>query len=82
MTSQQEQVELNYAAFKKLLPSLKKDTNKYALMRDGELIEIFDTITDAVASADKRYKDERYSIQRVTDKPISLGYRSRAVLSG
>jgi hypothetical protein len=36
--SQQDQVNLNYEAFKKMLPDLLKDENKYALLRDGELM--------------------------------------------
>ena len=80
--TQEEQVKLNYDVFKKLLPSLLKDVNKYALMRDGEVVAIYDTMPDAVTTAQKLFPDGRWSIQRITDKPINLGYRSRAVLGG
>jgi hypothetical protein len=80
--TQEEQVKLNYDAFKKLLPSLLKDVSKYALMRDGEVVAIYDTMPDAVTTAQKLFPDGRWSIQRITDKPINLGYRSRAVLGG
>ena len=80
--TQDEQVKLNYEAFKKLLPKLLKDADKLALMRDGELIAVYDTMNDAIITAEKLYPDGRWSIQRITDKPINLGYRSRAVLSG
>jgi hypothetical protein len=79
--TQEEQVKFNYEAFKKLLPSLLKDANKYALMRDGEVIAIYDTMPDAVTTAQKLFPDGRWSIQKITDQPINLGYRSRAVPS-
>jgi hypothetical protein len=80
--TQDEQVKLNYDVFKKLLPSLLKDVNKYALMRDGEVVAIYDTMPDAVTTAQKLFPDGRWSVQRITDKPINLGYRSRAALGG
>lgn len=79
--SQEEQAKLNYAAFKKLLPELMQKENKYALMRDGELVAVYDTMQDAVTTAEKLYADGRWSVQRITDKPINLGLRSRAVPS-
>jgi hypothetical protein len=80
--TQDEQVKLNYEAFKKLLPELLKDENKFALMRDGELIAVYDTLNDAIVTAGKMYPDDRWSIQKITNRPINLGFRSRAVLSG
>jgi hypothetical protein len=78
--TQDEQVKLNYEAFKKLLPELLKDENKFALMRDGELIAVYDTLNDVIVTAEKMYPDGRWSLQEITNKPINLGFRSRAVL--
>ena len=81
--SQQEQVDQNYAAFKELLPELLgKAANKFALMRDGELVAVYETMVDAVTTAQKLYADERWSIQKITNEPVSLGYRSRGMLVG
>jgi hypothetical protein len=81
--SQDEQVKQNYEAFKKLLPSLLVEhPGKYALLRDRELVAVFDTMSDAVTSAEKLYPDARWSIQHITNRPINLGCRSRAVLVG
>jgi hypothetical protein len=83
MSSQQEQVKINYEAFNKMLDGLLVDKRgKYALLRDGELIEVYDTLEDAVSTADKFFTDGRYSIQRITDQPVNLGLRSRAVHIG
>jgi hypothetical protein len=80
--TQDEQVKLNYDAFKKLLPGLLKDADKYALMKDGSVVAIYDTMPDAVTTAEKLFGDGQWSIQKITDKPINLGLRSRAVLGG
>ena len=80
--TQDEQVRLNYEAFKRLLPDLMKDENKYALLRDGELVAVYDTMPDAVTTAEKMFADGRWSIQRITDRPVNLGYRSRALHIG
>jgi hypothetical protein len=78
-----DQTKLNYTAFQQLLPGLLVgEANKYALLRDGKLEATFETMPDAVTSATKLYPDGRWSIQRITDRPISLGLRSRAVPSG
>lgn len=79
LMSQQEQAKSNYDAFKKMLPDLLKDENKYALLRDQELIAVYDTMADAVTTAEKMYEDGRWSIQKITERPINLGYRSRAL---
>jgi len=79
MTKQQA-VDKNYTAFKKLLPSiLPKHANKYALMRDGEIVEFFDTARDALITGNKLYEDDLFSVQRVTDTVEDLGYYSHAV---
>jgi hypothetical protein len=75
----EQQVKINYEAFKKMLPSLLKDENKYALLKDGNLIAIYDTMSDAVTTAEKMFSDKLWSIQKITDRPINLGYRSRAL---
>jgi hypothetical protein len=75
----QEQADKNFAAFLSKLPELKGKLNKFALMRDGEIIAIYDTMGDALATADKFYQDGLFSIQKITAQPIDLGFRSRAL---
>lgn len=79
MSSDQQQVDRNYEAFKKALPRLQSHVGKYALLRDGEIVEIYETLTDAVATAERFYEDKRYSIQKITSEPVDLGYYSHAV---
>jgi hypothetical protein len=81
--SQQEQVKINYEAFKKLLPELlRSEAGKQALMRDEQLIATYDTLADAVTTAQAMFPDGRWSIQQITLRPVDLGFRSRAVSVG
>ena len=71
--SRQEAVDKNYEAFKKKLPNLlNTHAGKYALMRNKEVIEIYDTFHDAVVTGDLFYEDELYSVQKITDQPILI----------
>jgi hypothetical protein len=77
--NQEQQVKINYKAFQEMLPALLKDENKYALLKDGELVAVYDTMQDALTTAQKMFSDGFWSIQKITDRPIDLGYRSRAL---
>jgi hypothetical protein len=75
------QVEINYQAFEKKLPSLIPDyRGKFALMRNEEIIEFFDTARDAYFAGKKIFeKDKLFSVQQVVDTPIDLGFFSHAI---
>ena len=69
-----KQVEDNYKAFKEILPTIIKDhKGKQALMRGGKIVGYFDSPKEAYMSGLEKYKDRLFSIQEVTDEPISLG---------
>ena len=76
-----EQVKKNYDAFVAQLPDLiKTHPGRFALMREGAIIEFFDTPRDAYAAGSKMYTDEkRFSIQQVVEAPVDLGFFSHAV---
>ena len=77
--TQREEVERNYRAFRKRLPDiLREHRNKFALMRDAEIVDFFDTGRDAFVAGSNMYSDGRFSIQEVTDQPVDLGYLSHA----
>ena len=79
---QNEQVDLNFKAFQKKLPELlKTHKGKFALMRDGEIIEFHSNVEEAHNAGLSKYKDELFSIQEVTDKVIDLGFLSHAMCS-
>lgn len=76
-----QQVENNYKAFQVQLPSLlSSHRGKFALMRDGQIIEFFDTARDAYVAGQKMFsKDRLFSVQEVIDTPIDLGFFSHAM---
>ena len=79
--SMRGQVEDNYAAFQALLPSiLALHQDKYALMKDGVVIGFYSTLEDAYMTANQFYKDQPFSVQKVTDTPVDSGFFSHAVL--
>jgi hypothetical protein len=81
--TKQEQVIRNYAAFTEKLPLLlKEQPEKFALMRDGEIVEFFDTARDAYITGNRLYADGLFSIQQVINEPADLGFFSHAVPIG
>lgn len=76
----QKEVDANFEAFQTLLADLiEQERGRFALMRDRQVVEIFDTPGDALRVASRRYDDGRFSIQEVTDRVIGLGYYSYAL---
>lgn len=78
--SKEAEVKRNYEAFMQQLPQLLvTHQGKFALMRDGKVIEFFDTSADAYRAGQKLYEDQRFSIQQVIDSPVDLGFFSHAL---
>ncbi len=80
----QEEIDKNFAIFeKKLLKELiKEHRNQYVLMRDGKLIEVYDTVRDAECTGEKFFKDGIYSIQMIDDGSLELGNKLHAMHMG
>ena len=80
---QRQQVEKNFEAFQKALPKLlKKHRDKFALMRDGKVVDVFDDLGKAHQRGFELYEDEIFSIQEITDHSINLGFFSHALHTG
>ena len=78
---QKQEVDRNYDAFMRMLGTLLPEhRDKYALMRDGEIIGLFVKPGDANREGVERYPDGIFSIQEVTDEPIDLGFWSHVAL--
>lgn len=77
----QEQVKANYLAFEKKVPELLVSyRGKFALMRNGEIIDFFDTARDAYIAGQKLYsQDNLFSVQEVIETPVDLGFFSYAM---
>lgn len=78
----QEEVDLNYDAFHKALPSiLPLHMGKFALMKDCAIVGYYSSASDACAAADLAFKDGLFSIQHVTDSSVNLGFYTDAMFS-
>ena len=74
------EVDNNYAAFTKMLPTIiGEHRNKYALMKNGSVVGYYSTLEDAYTTAGTFLKDEPFSVQKVTDVAVDLGFFSHAV---
>lgn len=74
MAATQKTVDENYDAFLKVLPSvMQQHAGRFALMRNAEIVDFFDTARDAVIAGDHLYGESEFSIQKVTLIPVNLG---------
>lgn len=79
--SQQEEVDRNYKAFKKMLSDLiKSDEGRFALLHNAELLACFDTNRDAQQAGMKLLGGKLYSVQKVTKEAIDLGHFSHTCI--
>jgi len=79
MSDIQKEIDQNLEFFKEKLPELLKDhRNRYALLQKKSISGIYDTVRDAQTAGDKLYPDKIYSIQKITDVAINLGFFSYA----
>lgn len=76
LNKQEKQVQDNFVAFKNLRPELPREVfGKFALMRDGEIVEYFDSAGDALKYGKLKFEsDGLFSIQKVTYHIVDLGY--------
>ena len=79
----QNAVDENYRTFVDNLPNLERQyMGKYVLLRDKEVVEAFDSIADAMIFGSAQFPDELFSVQRVPNPVVDLGYFSYAVPVG
>ncbi len=76
----QQEVDANYDAFLKELPSLVlMQNNKFALMKNREVLGFYSSAEDAAMAAESFIKDGIFSIQHVTQAKVDLGFFNYAV---
>ena len=65
----------NYVFYKSILKTLNKDKHgKYLLLKDREVIDYYSDIESANAAATSKFEDGIFSIQKVAQKPVELGF--------
>ena len=81
--TKQEEVDRNFEFFQRQLSQLLPDHGgKFALIRDCQIIDFFDTAQDANTAGARLYSDGLFSIQKVTDEIGDLGFYSHAMHLG
>jgi hypothetical protein len=81
--TKQDEIDANLSFFQKKLPELlEKHRDKYALLKDEEVVAFYDTVVDAQTTGEKLYQDGIFSVQKVTDTSINLGFYSYAMHLG
>ncbi len=77
------QIEENYQFFQTVVASLMSEHGgKYALLHSKELVGVFARPVDAAIEGQRRFSDGSFSIQRITDRPVDLGFLSNGADQG
>lgn len=72
-----EELDRNYDAFKIALPDLiAEHRDAYVVVRDGSVREIYETMKDAYQAGWRKFQDDLFSVQKITDEIVDLGYFS------
>lgn len=75
------EVNGNFAYFREKLPEiLQSHNNKFALLHHREITDFFDSENDAIKVGMKNYGEGCFSVQKVTDVRVDLGFQSYVVL--
>ncbi|KAF3977253.1 MAG: hypothetical protein HFP77_08125 [Methylococcales symbiont of Iophon sp. n. MRB-2018] len=73
----QKEVDRNYDFFKTQISQLKSDhLNEFALLHDKKINDFFISEDDAIRIGTEKYGEGNFSVQRVNDSSIELGYQS------
>lgn len=70
-----EQLTLNKNAYKKIQEEMEsKHFGRVALMHDGQIVNIYNDSGDAYSIGVEKYGLGNFSLQKIGDRPISLGF--------
>ena len=79
VAERRREIEQNFQAFEGLVASLLPGRKgEFALLHARELIGVFPSAIDAMTEGYHRFSDGLFSIQRVIDRPVDLGFISYA----
>lgn len=80
---QEREIRGNYEFFKSVVGSLMPEhAGEVALIHRQEIIGYFSTADAAVQEGSKKFGDLPFSVQRVINRPIDLGFLSHAADNG
>jgi hypothetical protein len=77
--ARRQEIERNFEAFEALLGSLlPANAGQFALMNNSSLIGVFPNAIEALTEGNERFGDGNFSVQRITNRPLDLGFLSYA----
>lgn len=77
------EIRQNFTFFKNIVSSLMNEhAGKFTLIRHCKVIAVYETAAEAVCDGVRRFGDSPFSVQRVIDRPIDLGFLSHATDNG
>lgn len=80
MDALQSEIDQNFDNFQRVVQSYLPDNRgRWALMRHGHVVSLFDTAGEAEGAGIDRYDDDLFSIQEITDEIVDLGFFSHVV---
>ena len=78
-----KEMQSNLDAFEKIKDELERDNfGKYALMHNGKLDSIYNDQHDAYKTACDRFGVGNFALQKIGERPISLGFYTMWVSGG
>ena len=81
--AREAEIRQNYTFFKGIVSGMMdQHAGKYALIHDCRVIDVYETAGEAVAEGTRRFGDSPFSVQRVINRPIDLGFLSHATDNG
>ena len=73
------EIDANYDFFRRhLFEYLADNENRFALLRSQRVVKFYDEVADADREARAAFPDGIFSIQKVVQAPIDLGFFSHA----
>lgn len=74
-------VDENFEYFKSRLPELKTaHSNEFTLLHEQTIVDFFESENDAIKEGMKNYGEGKFSVQKVADDHIDLGYQSYVII--
>lgn len=81
--AREAEIRQNYTFFKGVVAGMMDEhAGKFALIHERSVINVYETAGEAVADGARRFGNSPFSVQRVINRPIDLGFLSHATDNG
>lgn len=79
----EEEIDRNFFAFQARLTKLmKSNRDEFAVLRHQEVVGIYAKLSSALQTAHSQFPDGLFSVQKIADEPVDLGFFSHAGYPG